>query len=66
MAADRPSNRGERRRLRTRAALLAAAREVFGSQGVDASGNPTWATIRPIAVGDDGVLEVTRDLRLRP
>jgi len=31
-----PVNRAERRRLRTRAALLAAAREVFASQGVGA------------------------------
>jgi len=31
------TNRAGRRRLRTRAALLAAAREVFASQGVDAS-----------------------------
>jgi AcrR family transcriptional regulator len=32
-----PANRAERRRLRTRAALLAAAREVFASQGVGAT-----------------------------
>lgn len=32
-----PTNRAERRRLRTRAALVAAAREVFASQGVDAT-----------------------------
>ena len=37
MAGSQPRNRADRRRLRTRAALLAAAREVFGSQGVDAS-----------------------------
>ena len=36
MAASAPVNRAERRRLRTRAALLAAAREVFASQGVGA------------------------------
>jgi AcrR family transcriptional regulator len=37
MAESTPASRTERRRLRTRAALLAAAREVFASQGVDAS-----------------------------
>ncbi len=37
MAGSEPRNRAERRRLRTRAALLAAAREVIGSQGVDAT-----------------------------
>ena len=37
MAESDPANRAERRRLRTRAALLAAAREVFASQGADAS-----------------------------
>jgi AcrR family transcriptional regulator len=37
MAGPDRSNRAERRRLRTRAALLAAAREAFASQGVDAS-----------------------------
>ena len=37
MAETKPRNRAERRRLRTRAALLAAAREVYGSQGVDAT-----------------------------
>jgi AcrR family transcriptional regulator len=36
MAAPTTANRAARRRLRTRAALLAAAREVFASQGVDA------------------------------
>jgi AcrR family transcriptional regulator len=37
MARSNSQNRAERRRLRTRAALLAAAREVFASQGVDSS-----------------------------
>jgi AcrR family transcriptional regulator len=37
VATSEPRNRAERRRLRTRAALLAAAREVIGSQGVDAT-----------------------------
>ncbi|MCP5059921.1 MAG: TetR/AcrR family transcriptional regulator [bacterium] len=37
MIESNPANRGERRRLRTRAALLAAAREVFASQGVGAT-----------------------------
>jgi AcrR family transcriptional regulator len=37
MAGSEPRNRAERRRLRTRAALLAAARDVIGSQGVDAT-----------------------------
>ena len=37
MAAAAPANRAERRRLRTRASLVEAAREVFASQGVDAS-----------------------------
>jgi len=37
MAAPDSANRSERRRLRTRAALLAAAREVFASQGVGAT-----------------------------
>lgn len=36
MVESAPVNRAERRRLRTRAALLAAAREVFASQGVGA------------------------------
>jgi AcrR family transcriptional regulator len=36
MVESEPTHRGERRRLRTRAALLAAAREVFASQGVGA------------------------------
>ena len=36
MAEPIPVNRAERRRLRTRARLLAAAREVFASQGVEA------------------------------
>jgi AcrR family transcriptional regulator len=37
MVASDSANRAERRRLRTRAALLAAAREVFASQGVGAT-----------------------------
>jgi AcrR family transcriptional regulator len=37
MAKSQARNRAERRRLRTRAALLTAAREVVGSQGVDAT-----------------------------
>ncbi len=37
----------------------------LGARGQDASANPTWATVRPIAEGADGVLEVVRDLRLR-
>jgi AcrR family transcriptional regulator len=37
MAKPDPANRAGRRRLRTRAALLAAAREVFASRGADAS-----------------------------
>lgn len=37
MVESKPANRGERRRLRTRAALVAAAREVFASQGVGAT-----------------------------
>ncbi|UCE87550.1 MAG: helix-turn-helix transcriptional regulator [Deltaproteobacteria bacterium] len=37
MPGSEPRNRADRRRLRTRAALLSAAREVFASQGVDAS-----------------------------
>jgi AcrR family transcriptional regulator len=32
-----PANRGERRRLRTRAALIEAARRVFAARGVDAA-----------------------------
>ena len=38
---------------------------LLGERGRDASGNPTWATIRPAEVDEDGVLRVTRDLRLR-
>ena len=37
----------------------------LGARGEDASANPTWATIRPLTEGEDGVLHVTRDLRLR-
>lgn len=37
----------------------------LGAEGRDASGNPTWARIRPVERGEDGVLRVTRDLRLR-
>ncbi len=37
----------------------------LGSRGREASSNPTWATIRPIARDDDGTLSVIRDLRLR-
>jgi AcrR family transcriptional regulator len=37
MVESSPENRAERRRLRTRAALLAAAREVFAAQGVGAT-----------------------------
>ena len=38
---------------------------LLGERGKDASANPTWASIRPIEQGDDGVLRVVRDLRLR-
>ncbi len=37
---------------------------LLGARGRDASGNPTWATIRPFTVGEDGGIEVVRDLRL--
>ncbi len=37
----------------------------LGERGRDASGNSTWATIRPAEVQDDGTLRVLRDLRLR-
>ncbi len=37
MVTSEPRNRADRRRLRTRAALLTAARQVIGSQGVDAT-----------------------------
>jgi AcrR family transcriptional regulator len=37
MAESNPGSRSERRRLRTRAALLAAAREVFAAQGAGAT-----------------------------
>lgn len=37
----------------------------LGDRGRDASRNATWATIRPVEAGADGVLRVTRDLRLR-
>ncbi len=37
----------------------------LGERGRDASANPTWATIRPATKGEDGVLRVIRDLRLR-
>ena len=37
----------------------------LGARGRDASGNPTWATIRPAEEGPDGVLRVVRDLRVR-
>lgn len=37
---------------------------LLGERGRDASRNPTWATVRPVVVRADGVLEVTRDLRL--
>ncbi|MAE93465.1 MAG: TetR family transcriptional regulator [Deltaproteobacteria bacterium] len=37
MTESHPANRAERRRLRTRAAVLAAAREVFAEQGVGAT-----------------------------
>jgi AcrR family transcriptional regulator len=47
MAESDSANRAERRRLRTRAALLAAAREVFASQGVGA------ATIQDITEAAD-------------
>ena len=38
---------------------------LLGERGRDASDNPTWATIRPVEVGEDGVHRVVRDLRLR-
>ena len=38
---------------------------LLGERGKDASSNPTWAAIRPMEQGDDGVLRVVRDLRLR-
>ncbi len=38
---------------------------LLGSRGRDASSNPTWATIRPGELDQDGVFRVTRDLRLR-
>ena len=38
---------------------------LLGKQGQDASSNPSWATIRPVARRADGVLLVTRDLRVR-
>ncbi|MCP5071399.1 MAG: helix-turn-helix transcriptional regulator, partial [bacterium] len=37
MVKSKPASRADRRRLRTRAALLSAAREVFASQGVGAT-----------------------------
>jgi protocatechuate 3,4-dioxygenase beta subunit len=37
----------------------------LGERGPDASANPTWATIRPVDRGEDGVLRVIRDLRIR-
>ena len=38
---------------------------LLGERGRDASSNPSWATIRPAVDGQDGVLYVLRDLRLR-
>ena len=38
---------------------------LLGERGKDASSNPTWASIRPAEEGEDGVLRVVRDLRLR-
>ncbi len=38
---------------------------MLGERGKDASANPTWATIRPAEEGDDGILKVVRDLRVR-
>lgn len=38
---------------------------LLGERGQDASANPTWTTIRPAEPGDDGVLRVVRDLKLR-
>ena len=38
---------------------------LLGDRGKDASANPTWATIRPVLDGEDGVLSVLRDLRTR-
>ena len=38
---------------------------LLGQRGKDASANPTWATIRPAIDGDDGILYVQRDLRIR-
>ena len=38
---------------------------LLGERGKNASGNPSWATIRPTAEGEDGVLRLVRDLRVR-
>ena len=37
---------------------------LLGQRGRDASSNPSWATIRPIATSADGILHVIRDLRI--
>ncbi len=39
---------------------------LLGERGKDASANPTWATIRPVDGSDGGMLQVVRDLKLRP
>jgi protocatechuate 3,4-dioxygenase beta subunit len=38
---------------------------LLGERGRDASNRPSWATIRPVLEGDNGILLVTRDLRVR-
>ena len=45
--------------------LMFAGDPSLGERGQGASRNATWTTIRPVLVGSDGVLLVTRDLRLR-
>ncbi len=37
----------------------------LGARGRNASGNPASATIRPWEIGEDGVMRVVRDLKLR-
>ncbi len=37
----------------------------LGERGRDASANPTWATVRPGRLGEDRVLRIVRDLRLK-
>ena len=45
--------------------LFFQTRPGTGDRDVDAAPKATWATSRPVEVGADGVLRVTRDLRLR-